>query len=126
MPESVPLWMTATEREEYSRRDKVEWADNQALIAAWLDAGFFDEEVRYLSSQYNIHPTKNSLANVTRRLQAVSYAEGLCAKALERTVESDSDWEKVVNFLYSFHLPAVQSIDEHRHLLLCGSSYYRR
>ena len=79
--------MTPREREEYSRRDKVEWAKNQARVAAWL-RGDFDDEIKYLISPFNIHPIKNSLANMTRRMQAVEYAEAF-------EVELETDWEKV-------------------------------
>ena len=84
-------WMNEKEKAEHVRRDQAEWVANEALIAAWL-RGDFDEEIRYSISQYNIFPTKNSLANMTRQLQAVEYAEDLCAKAQDRTVE---DWDKV-------------------------------
>ena len=85
-------WITPVEQAQHQSHDQAEWEANQALIAAWL-RGDFDEEIRYLNSPYNIQSIKNSLTNMTRRMQAVEYAEDLCPKTQEHTVELENDWE---------------------------------
>ena len=87
-------WMNENEKAEYVRRDQAEWVANEALTAAWL-RGDFDDEIKYLIPLYTIHRTNNSLANMTRQLQAIEYAEDLCAKAQDRSIEDSIDFHQV-------------------------------
>ena len=96
MPASYS-WMTEKEQEEYLLGGKSRQEAAAAQTAAWLRGELnMPQEDRYLASQYNMQPTKNSLANTTRPLKDLaghhtsrahetvkSYAGDYTAKAQE-------------------------------------------
>ena len=85
MPNS-PLysWMTEKEQEEYLLGGKVKQEAAAAQTAAWLRGELnTPQEERYLASQYNMQPTKNSLANTTRPLKDLA--------GLEKLLQQDDD-----------------------------------
>ena len=70
MPNSAPIWMTATERDEYSRRDKVKCAENEARVAAWLRGEPAPDEKYLILNTKTSPPRTHSLTLLGPNLQS--------------------------------------------------------